>query len=177
MGSADQGFGPWYECICLEYGAEPTYNPIDFPDERIKFLKAPIQAPVPSFDAALSISSFEHDGLGRYGDPIDPDGDLKAMRKMKDIIKPGGLLYLTVPLGMDKVIFNDHRCYGRKRLPYLLNGWTILETSGLKTVYLTGTPGYGWRPKQMVSTPQGLVERRMHPKYPEYAPVWVLRND
>jgi Caenorhabditis protein of unknown function, DUF268 len=35
------------------------------------------------FDAGFSISSFEHDGLGMYGDPLDPDGDLKAMRKMK----------------------------------------------------------------------------------------------
>ncbi len=32
------------------------------------------------FDMALSISSFDHDGLGRYGDPLDPVGDLKAMR-------------------------------------------------------------------------------------------------
>lgn len=28
----------------------------------------------------VSYSSVEHAGLGRYGDPLDPDGDLKAMR-------------------------------------------------------------------------------------------------
>jgi len=27
------------------------------------------------FDGAISISSVEHSGLGRYGDPLDPDGD------------------------------------------------------------------------------------------------------
>ena len=28
------------------------------------------------FDVVFSISSFEHDGLGRYGDPLNPEGDL-----------------------------------------------------------------------------------------------------
>jgi len=37
MGSADQGYGPWYECICLEFGGKPTtidYNPIQFGNSR-----------------------------------------------------------------------------------------------------------------------------------------------
>jgi hypothetical protein len=31
------------------------------------------------YDGAISISSVEHSGLGRYGDSLDPDGDLKSM--------------------------------------------------------------------------------------------------
>jgi hypothetical protein len=180
MGSADQGFGPWYECICLEYGAEPTtidYNTVDFMDAKIQFLKAPIKFPSPEFDAALSISSFEHDGLGRYGDPLDPDADLKAMNRMKKTIKPGGLLYLTVPVGIDKVVFNVHRIYGRKRLPCLLRDWTIIDTFGLEDNLLDRDTGYGWEPMQFVSTVRGLAVEPLHPEYPEYAPVWVLRND
>ena len=61
------GFGPWYECVCLHYGGSPTtidYNPIRFNDDRIEFVKAPIGAgDFTPFDAAFSISSFEHDGL------------------------------------------------------------------------------------------------------------------
>ena len=43
-----------------------------------------------TFDVILSISSFEHDGLGRYGDPLDPDGDLRSMKEAAQILRPGG---------------------------------------------------------------------------------------
>lgn len=45
---------------------------------------------LPAVDFAFSYSSFEHDGLGRYGDPIDPWGDLKAMQRASCWVKPGG---------------------------------------------------------------------------------------
>ena len=31
------------------------------------------------YDAVVTYSSVEHAGLGRYGDPLDPDGDVAAM--------------------------------------------------------------------------------------------------
>ena len=34
-----------------------------------------------SFDFAFSYSSYEHDGLGRYGDPINPVGDLSQFKR------------------------------------------------------------------------------------------------
>lgn len=52
------------------------------------------------FDVAVSLSSFDHDGLGRYGDPINPDGDLDAMKTVQSVLNNQGLLFLTVPLGM-----------------------------------------------------------------------------
>lgn len=171
IGSNDQGFGPWYECICLSYGAIPTtieYNSIDFRDQRIKYLKAPLKLPLPQFDAAFSISAFEHDGLGRYGDKVDPDGDLKAMALMKRIVKPGGLLFLSVISGKDKVVFNWHRIYGRIRLPLLLKGWTVLNTFGLEDKFLDRDTGDGWNP--MVNG------QPLHPDYQSYEPIWVLRN-
>jgi hypothetical protein len=72
-----------------------------------------MEARAPGFDVGFSISSFEHDGLGMYGDPLDPDGDLKAMRKMTERIKPGGLLFVAVPTGRDKLLFNNASIYGR----------------------------------------------------------------
>ncbi len=39
-----------------------------------------------SFDAAFSMSSFDHDGLGRYGDPLGPDSDLLAMDTVKRLV-------------------------------------------------------------------------------------------
>jgi len=181
MGSADQGYGPWYECVCLRHGGSPTtidYNPIDFDDPRFSFLKAPVTAgAVEPFDAAFSISSFEHDGLGRYGDPIDPDGDLKAMRQMKELLRPRGLLYLAVPLGVDKVVFNVHRIYGRLRLPLLLEGWTLIDSVGFDEALLDRDTRRGWEPTTTVMTESGPQEEPLHPDYPEYSPILVLRND
>ena len=68
------------------------------------------------FDVILSISSFEHDGLGRYGDPVDPDADLRSMSKTRQMLSPEGLLFLAVPIGRDCVMWNAHRVYGRARL-------------------------------------------------------------
>ena len=79
----------------------------------------------PTFDLVVSISNFEHDGLGRYGDPIDPNGDLRAMSEMQTLVKPNGFLILGVPVALDAVVWNAHRLYGRVRLPLLLRGWSI----------------------------------------------------
>lgn len=82
------------------------------------------------FDIAISLSSFDHDGLGRYGDPIHPSADIHAMQTTRDLLKPGGFLFLTVPIGPDVVVWNLHRRYGRLRLPRLLEGWEVLERVG-----------------------------------------------
>jgi hypothetical protein len=81
-------------------------------------------------DAAISISSFEHDGLGRYGDPINPNGDLEAMKLAKKLIVKNGLLFFSVPIGKDCLVWNAHRIYGKIRLPMLLEGWEVLDTFG-----------------------------------------------
>jgi hypothetical protein len=82
------------------------------------------------FDVRFSISSFEHDGFGMYDDPIDPDGDLKAMRKMTGRIKPVCLLFRAVPTGRNKILFNNVRNYGRARLPLLMEGWDWIASFG-----------------------------------------------
>ena len=130
MGSVE----PWYESVCLAYGGKPTtieYNKIETDDKRIEVLtveefdKKPRQ-----FDSAFSISSFEHDGLGRYGDPVDPFSDFKAMNKMKRIVKKGGLMFFAVPVGRDLLVWNAHRVYGGIRLPLMLAGWKVLSSYG-----------------------------------------------
>lgn len=49
---------------------------------------------------AIFICSFDHDGLGRYGDPINPWGDLLAMQTVQRVLYEGGHLFLTVPIGV-----------------------------------------------------------------------------
>lgn len=53
----------------------------------------------------------EHVGLGRYGDQIDPDGDLKAISELKRVIADGGSLLFVVPVGKPRILFNAHRIY------------------------------------------------------------------
>ena len=58
----------------------------------------------------------EHVGLGRYNDPIDPDGDLKAMAELQRVLSKGGNLLFAVPIGKPKVVFNAHRIYGYEQV-------------------------------------------------------------
>jgi len=74
-------------------------------------------------DVAISFSSFEHDGLGRYGDPLNPNGDLAAMQMAKEFLKDDGYMLFGVPQGKDCLVWNTHRIYGEIRLPLLLRGW------------------------------------------------------
>lgn len=54
----------------------------------------------------------EHIGLGRYGDEIDPDGDLKAINELIRVLAVGGDLLFVVPMAeKPKLCFNAHRIY------------------------------------------------------------------
>jgi hypothetical protein len=90
-----------------------------------------------AFDLVLSISSIDHDGLGRYGDPLAPDGDLMSSDDVHALLAPGGLYFLTVPVGPDVLVWNLHRRYGPVRLPLLLEGWAEVERVGWEDGVLT----------------------------------------
>ena len=49
----------------------------------------------PQLDLTVSYSGIEHDGLGRYGDPVNPNGDVGAMREMWLLTRPGGVLLVS----------------------------------------------------------------------------------
>lgn len=53
----------------------------------------------------------EHIGLGRYGDPLDPEGDLKAIAELKRVLAINGNLLFVVPIGKARIMFNAHRIY------------------------------------------------------------------
>ena len=131
---------PCYEAILLAYQAHPVtieYGTIICDDPRLSiFTVKEFEKNPRIFDAILSVSSIEHDGLGRYGDPIDPNADLKFMDRAIHLIPKNGLFFLQVPVGMDRVSFNDRRVYGRIRLPLLLKSWNIIDTFGFSNELL-----------------------------------------
>ena len=59
---------------------------------------------------------IEHIGLGRYGDPLDPQGDTKAMAQLQRVVAKGGSLLLVVPVGKPRVHFNAHRVYSHQMI-------------------------------------------------------------
>ena len=72
----------------------------------------------------------EHIGLGRYGDVIDPDGDLKAISELKRVVAPGGLLLFVVPCGSrSKICFNAHRIYTYAQVISYFEGFELMKVS------------------------------------------------
>lgn len=62
-------------------------------------------------DSLSCLHTIEHFGLGRYGDPIDPQGYQHGMASMAQLLKPGGRFYLSTPIGQERVEFNAHRVF------------------------------------------------------------------
>ena len=86
-----------------------------------------------SVDVVTIISTLEHVGLGRYGDPLDVDGDIRTMREVWRILKPGGHAILTIPYGYPTVVYNLHRVYDNGRLRLLTEGFkpVVVQYSSL----------------------------------------------
>lgn len=70
-----------------------------------------LQIPYPdqSLESVSSLHVVEHIGLGRYGDPIDPEGMSLALKELVRVVAPGGRLYLTTPIGRPRICYNAHR--------------------------------------------------------------------
>lgn len=64
----------------------------------------------------------EHIGLGRYGNPIDPQGSAKACKELVRVLAVGGKLYFSVPVGVNRLCFNAHRVHSPETiLRYFFN--------------------------------------------------------
>jgi 2-polyprenyl-3-methyl-5-hydroxy-6-metoxy-1,4-benzoquinol methylase len=88
-----------------------------------------LSLPIEHFDMVINCSTVEHVGLvGRYGvTESHPNGDLEAMVLLRKLIKPGGVMLLTIPVGQDAVIDPLHRIYGAQRLLRLLEGYKVVK--------------------------------------------------
>lgn len=64
-----------------------------------------------SIESLSALCSLEHFGLGRYGDPVDPEACFKCFEAIQRKMKKGGQLYIAVPVGKERVEFNAHRIF------------------------------------------------------------------
>ena len=72
-------------------------------------------------DLIINCSAIEHIGLGRYGARENSNGDIEAMNLLCSLLKSGGIMLLTIPVGKDRIFLPLHRVYGPERLPLLLD--------------------------------------------------------
>jgi SAM-dependent methyltransferase len=94
---------------------------------NICFLPYPDQ----SVASLSSLHVVEHIGLGRYGDPLDPHGPEKALKELQRVLAPGGVLYLSTPVGRARVCFNAHRVFDPEFVIGQLSELTLREFRGI----------------------------------------------
>ncbi|OGR42746.1 MAG: hypothetical protein A2X35_02000 [Elusimicrobia bacterium GWA2_61_42] len=106
-----------------------------------------------AYDAVTAVSSVEHCGLESYGASTKESGDKKIVGLFRKILKPKGVLLLTVPYGR-RGENEGYRVYDKERLEDLLEGfelrqkllyawnpeeqWVLSDESGLKDVDCLG---------------------------------------
>jgi hypothetical protein len=92
------------------------------------------------------LHAIEHFGLGRYGDPVDIEGHLKGFRALSKVLKPGGMLYLSAPIGPERIDFNANRVFAVQTLldlareEYELIGFSYVDDAGALHEDVTITP-------------------------------------
>lgn len=82
-----------------------------------------------SIDSLSSLHVIEHIGLGRYGDPVDPDGSWKAAAELQRVLAPGGTLLVGVPVGRERVCFDAHRVFSVDTIVAMFDGLELREFS------------------------------------------------
>ena len=83
-----------------------------------------------SIGSLSSLHAVEHFGLGRYGDPIDPAAWKKALMAMQRVLKVGGKLYISVPIGTRDVLkYNAHRIFEIHTIPGFLEQCELVKVA------------------------------------------------
>ena len=118
-----------------------SFRPIEVVDVRplpdtghanIQFVRADLMNQsnaCPIADSVSCLHAIEHFGLGRYTDPIDPDGYSKGFSNILKMVDTDGMLYISFPIGQsNEVHFNAHRVFH----PLDIFKWTGCDTLKLE---------------------------------------------
>lgn len=82
-----------------------------------------------SIKSLSCMHTVEHVGLGRYGDAIDPEGDVGAAHELSRVVAKDGNLLFVVPIGKPRIQFNAHRIYSYKMVIDMFPELTLKEFS------------------------------------------------
>ena len=84
-----------------------------------------------SVESLSCLHVAEHIGLGRYGDPLNPQGTRQAARELARVLASEGNLYFALPLGTPRVCFNAHRIHAAETVVEYFAGLELVEFSGV----------------------------------------------
>eukprot|EP00933_Yihiella_yeosuensis_P026356 TRINITY_DN20442_c0_g1_i1.p1 TRINITY_DN20442_c0_g1~~TRINITY_DN20442_c0_g1_i1.p1 ORF type:complete len:423 (-),score=58.75 TRINITY_DN20442_c0_g1_i1:85-1353(-) len=127
---------PWLEALLLGHGVARVtvveYRKLITNHPNVSAMTPPELWSTPelmgSFDCVASFSSIEHSGLGRYGDVLNPWGDLQTMAKLWCVTRPASVFLIGVPVEQeDSLVWNAHRIYGPRRLAQLFANIAVVE--------------------------------------------------
>lgn len=99
----------------------------DLKTEHADLLSLPFESG--SIESLSCLHTLEHVGLGRYGDPLDPNGDIRAINELIRVLAPGGNLLIAVPMGAPKIEFNAHRVYSYEQITNYFKDLTLQDFS------------------------------------------------
>jgi hypothetical protein len=108
------------------------YRPAQLSLEGLKAGRGDVTSLPFSSDSVSSLSCMhviEHIGLGRYGDPIDPSGDIKAVNELKRVLACDGDLLFVVPVGKPRIQYNAHRIYSFCQVMKMFSDLHLVEFS------------------------------------------------
>ena len=135
---------PTVHCDIGSYLYFPTmlsaFYPVEFYDYRpanvfldnLKCLRGDLLNLEFNNDSVSSLSCMhvlDHPGLGRYGDPLDYDGDIKAIKELQRVLARGGNFLYVVPIGKPKIKFNASRIFSYKQTLEYFNELELVEFS------------------------------------------------
>jgi len=125
---------PWLESILLNLGNCVTTVEYNVPVANYKDLvcisSQDFKKSTYKYDCIVSYSTIQHCGLGSYGDPLNPNGDIEEMKNVQEHLKDGGLCLWSCPVGKDVLAWNALRVYGPIRLPLIFEGFQEMEWFG-----------------------------------------------
>jgi len=126
---------PWVEALCLlsgaakvttlEYGSIKSEHPQIVTMTPMEMRGKVLADEIELYDDIITWSSVEHSGLGRYGDAMNPWGDVITIAKASCLTKPNAKMLLGVPTDpkVDTIVWNAHRIYGPVMMPHLAANW------------------------------------------------------
>lgn len=108
---------------------------------NISFIQCNIMNELPgwlvgSYDSVSCLHAMEHFGLGRYGDPVKYDGHIVGFENLGRLLRPGGKMYLSVPIGPQRVEYDAHRVFSMRYLfdlvtrDYVLDSFSYVNDAG-----------------------------------------------
>ncbi|MCE5273077.1 DUF268 domain-containing protein [bacterium] len=80
-----------------------------------------------SIDSLSCLHVLEHVGLGRYGDPVAPQSYRAAAEELQRVLRPGGVLLVSVPVGRERLCFDGHRVFDPQTVLDLFGRLDLVE--------------------------------------------------